>query len=161
MQMQTIKIQLTLPALERLLGGDSALEIELRHQVASQFADKHLKPLINSPELRQAVNDIKEAGAKLVKETLRKEVFEVRNRGGYATEVKLPPEAEEAIKSVVVTQGRALVQQIVVQALDAWTLDKIEALVDLRLQQFIEGAVADMVKLKMKEKMEEVRKLVS
>jgi hypothetical protein len=42
-----VVIQLNLPALERLLGGDSAMEIELRHQVAEEFAKKHLKAILN------------------------------------------------------------------------------------------------------------------
>jgi hypothetical protein len=35
-------------ALDRLLGGDTEAEIQLRTVVANQFADKHLKSLVSS-----------------------------------------------------------------------------------------------------------------
>lgn len=41
-----ISMTLTLPALERLLGGDSELEIQLRHQVVENFAKRHLRNLL-------------------------------------------------------------------------------------------------------------------
>lgn len=42
----SIKIQInSLEALERLIGGDSELEIELRNSVVQDFANKHLKAL--------------------------------------------------------------------------------------------------------------------
>ncbi len=43
---QPMVIQLNLPALERLLGGDSEMEVHLRQQVAEEFANKHLKKVI-------------------------------------------------------------------------------------------------------------------
>ena len=42
------KIQInSLDALERLIGGDTELEIEVRNSVIQKFAEKHLKPLAN------------------------------------------------------------------------------------------------------------------
>jgi len=38
-----VKVNLTLAALERLIGGDSAMEVELRNQVAINFAKKYLQ----------------------------------------------------------------------------------------------------------------------
>jgi hypothetical protein len=43
-----MRIVVDASALERLLGGDSTLEIELRTGIANQFADKFLKSLVNS-----------------------------------------------------------------------------------------------------------------
>lgn len=44
---QNTKIQInSLAALERLIGGDTALELELRSSVAAAFAEKHLKNLV-------------------------------------------------------------------------------------------------------------------
>lgn len=42
-----MRLELTLPALERLLGGDTEIEVGLRHQVAEEFAKKHLKTIVN------------------------------------------------------------------------------------------------------------------
>lgn len=43
-----MRIVVDASALERLLGGDTQLEIELRTGIANQFADKYLKSLVNS-----------------------------------------------------------------------------------------------------------------
>jgi hypothetical protein len=51
-----MKIQInSLQALERLIGGDSQIEIEVRQSVAENFAKKHLKTLANN-ELTEAAN---------------------------------------------------------------------------------------------------------
>ena len=42
----SVVVQLNRPALDRLLGGDSKLEVELRHQVVEEFAKHHLKALL-------------------------------------------------------------------------------------------------------------------
>ena len=43
-----MKLTLDSQALERLLGGDTEIEVVLRTDVANQFADKHLKSLVSS-----------------------------------------------------------------------------------------------------------------
>lgn len=43
-----VKIVIDGKALERLLGGDTELEIELKTNIANQFAEKHLKSLVSS-----------------------------------------------------------------------------------------------------------------
>ena len=41
------------PALDRLLGGDTELEVELRQQIVDQFTTKHLKSLLNDKVFNQ------------------------------------------------------------------------------------------------------------
>lgn len=54
-----IKIQLnSLEALERLIGGDSELEIDIRNSVAQAFAKKHLKRIISEEMLDKIKNDV-------------------------------------------------------------------------------------------------------
>ncbi len=48
-----MKLSLSLPALERLIGGDNQIEIELRQQIAEKFAERHLKCLLNDTMLGQ------------------------------------------------------------------------------------------------------------
>ena len=51
-----MKISLSVQALERLLGDDSEIEIELRQQVVSEFTKKHLKGIVNTEAWRSVVN---------------------------------------------------------------------------------------------------------
>ena len=37
-----MRLELNLPALERMLAGDSEIEVHLRHQIVEEFAKKHL-----------------------------------------------------------------------------------------------------------------------
>ena len=47
MREQPVKIQLNLAALERLIGGSSEAEVELRQSVVENFTHRHLKALAN------------------------------------------------------------------------------------------------------------------
>lgn len=69
-----VVVILTRPALERLLGGDSELEVRLRHAAAAAFAKHHLTLWANSDVMKGMRRDIadavvKEAAASLGKYT--------------------------------------------------------------------------------------------
>lgn len=51
-----MKLELSVAALERLLGGNTEIEVALRHQIVETFAKKHLYALINSAAFK-AVNE--------------------------------------------------------------------------------------------------------
>lgn len=56
-----VRLTLDLPALERLIGGDSDVEVELRQGVVASFAKRHLKEVINSGVLEPYFKDIAQA----------------------------------------------------------------------------------------------------
>ena len=43
-----MKLELNLPALERLIGGDTEIEIGIRQQIVEQFCKHHIKTLMHS-----------------------------------------------------------------------------------------------------------------
>lgn len=49
-----MRLSLNLPALERLLGGDDEIEVELRNQIVENFTNRHLKALFNDRTWREA-----------------------------------------------------------------------------------------------------------
>lgn len=56
-----MKIQIaSLAALERLIGGDSEIEIEIRQSVVENFSKKHLKALANSDLMSKISKSITE-----------------------------------------------------------------------------------------------------
>jgi hypothetical protein len=93
---QPIKIQInSLEALERLLGGDAALEIDVRASIAAAFAEKHLRSLAKT---------FAEAGLTgTVEHWLRDEVAQVVQvrSGQYSTkmESQLKPVYAAALKT--------------------------------------------------------------
>src|SRR4051794_37602979 len=48
-----MRIELNLPALERLLGGDTEIEVHLRQQIVDEFTRKYLKSLMNDETLKR------------------------------------------------------------------------------------------------------------
>lgn len=52
------KIQInSLEALERLIGGDTNVEIEIRNSIVQEFAKKHLKAMVSHPLIVAAVQN--------------------------------------------------------------------------------------------------------
>ncbi len=48
-----MRLELNLPALERLIGGDTDIEIGVREQIANEFAQRHLKSLMNDVQFKK------------------------------------------------------------------------------------------------------------
>lgn len=51
-----MRMELTLPALERLLGGDTEIEVGVRRQVVEEFAKRHLKAILNDQAFKAIVS---------------------------------------------------------------------------------------------------------
>jgi hypothetical protein len=49
----------SLEALERLIGGDSEIEIDIRNNVVQKFAEKHLKAVANSEMMKNLESSIR------------------------------------------------------------------------------------------------------
>ncbi len=55
-----VKLQInSKEALERLIGGDSQLEIELRNSIVQEFAEKYLKAVANSEVIDSKLEKLK------------------------------------------------------------------------------------------------------
>jgi len=77
---EAIKIQInSLEALERLIGGDSELEIQIRNNVVQDFTAKHLKALATNDMIKQTGNS--------VIEQLRRDFF-IKKSGRYTWDEK-------------------------------------------------------------------------
>ena len=86
-----MKIQINnLAALERLIGGDSELEIEIRNSVVQDFTKKHLKPIATEAFLTNYAYAL----AKQVKAEIEKEMFEC-----FSPKWILRPEIKEDLVS--------------------------------------------------------------
>lgn len=56
-----VRLTLDLPALERLIGGDSEVEVQLRQGVVTSFAKRHLKEVVNSGVLEPYLKKVSDA----------------------------------------------------------------------------------------------------
>jgi hypothetical protein len=61
-------MQLTVPVLERLLGGDTEIEIELRKQIVHEFAKRHLKEIAEQAGYKAAMAEVVKEVGTMIKE---------------------------------------------------------------------------------------------
>lgn len=53
-----MKLTLNTESLERLIGGDTQIEFEIRQQIADEFAKRHLKSLINTEAMKSIESEL-------------------------------------------------------------------------------------------------------
>lgn len=106
------KIQInSLEALERLIGNDNELEIQVRESVIQNFTAKHLKSI--------AKLDLVENIGKAVKEELQKEFFEIVKDGWGRDVVKGFKESVlKELKEDMCREARKILGQVISEAID-------------------------------------------
>jgi hypothetical protein len=107
--MSDIKIQInSLEALERLIGGDSQLEMDIRNSVVQEFTKRHLKSLT-----------LTETGDKigvLVKRAVEAEIEKFIKRERYDSKVAVK---DEGLKAAIVKEVHDTISQYVSKAIES------------------------------------------
>ena len=75
----------SLEALERLIGGDSEVETEIRNNIVQNFAKKHLKPLVNEGMIKRVEREIENQTVRL-KRDIQDKIKESLVTGGLAVQ---------------------------------------------------------------------------
>ena len=124
-----MQVSLTLPALERLIGGETEIEVHLRQQIVEKFAEKHLKAIVNREAWKAAYTqwqaELEAAVAKILNEYIAAQ--QAKDPGipgtssGYRLQDAIAKAAdkavEQAVQRVVDSQKRYL-EGIVNSAVD-------------------------------------------
>jgi len=118
----SLKIQINnLEALERLLGGDTEIEFDIRQNIVETFARKHIKTLVNDELISKAT------------EGLKKEIEDafVIKTSGWSGSYALTTKAREMLKEHIDLEKKILVQGLVNEhftnsGLDALIREKAE-----------------------------------
>jgi hypothetical protein len=115
------KIQInSLEALERLIGGDSELEVEMRKSIAYDFTTKHLKALANDPYVMAKMEEARHELRKIVDENVKARIGQLVHMGKwpysqwiFATDVKehIDKAIEAAIGEFVQKEVSATVER--------------------------------------------------
>jgi hypothetical protein len=150
----TIQIN-SLEALERLIGGDSQVEIEIRNSVVQNFADKHLKPLANTPEIEGTLVGIKQEIAKTIREKCEQEIASFKTSWqGSVCEVKLRPEIKAEIDRQVRTVTDDTIRKAVEEAIKFWAND---AELEKRIANRFEYYTTEHINTEIKRRLEKVK----
>lgn len=145
-----MKIQInSLEALERLIGNDTAMEIELRSRIVQEFAKEHLKAVAKSETITAAVKTAQDEILRLAQIQLNDAVasFSQTYEGGVQN-LKLRPFILEAIKQQVASQVEGLIQKAVSASIvEKLAGDAIKLQVERRMEYYtksvIDAAVRD------------------
>lgn len=141
-------VSLTLPALERLIGGETEIEVHLRQQIVEKFAEKHLKAIVKSEAWKAAYTqwqaELEVAVAKILQEYIAAQQDKDPRIPGTSSGYKLQhaiataadKAVEQAVQRVVDTQKRymeGMVKTAVDRAMDAEIKKRIDEGVTARL----------------------------
>jgi phosphopantetheinyl transferase (holo-ACP synthase) len=154
-----MKVSLTLAALERLIAGDTEIEVEIRHQIAENFAKRHLKTILNDATWQAAATGWRET----LDTEIRRIISELATERGKAD--KLTTEAtfaaqrwplrdaiekaackavDVAVQKVVDSQQRYM-QQMVQSSVNTAMEKEIEKQVQAGIQARLKAATAAML----------------
>ena len=155
-----IKIQInSLEALERLIGGDTEIELEMRNSIVMEFTQKHLKAIANE-------GFVKEVGLALEKEMKNQFLVYVKDSSSYNTSIPMLNDAVKAeLRKGTTNYLKDLIKEIaheelkidwvrgdIAKALDASTtniLKELEpALLERRLNALVDQKIKEKLGLK-------------
>lgn len=129
------KIQLDGPALERLIGGDSEIEIALRHQVANNFGKHYLKKALTE--------EIKT----LMSEKYRQELIKVANEAYAATRISYKQNCDDDFPNFRI-RIEAIFREVMEQQFKLYEKEisnKIDSLVKEWAQKKITGYLSEIM----------------
>lgn len=162
-----VKLYLNLPALERLLGGDTEAEVAARHQIVENFARHHLAELTKTEAIRDFLKKLREDAARAVRQALDDgaRAYYSSNPLGQAAHDMVWQEARKAAQKVALDTLRSstLAAPERLEALARETTEKVlrekaerlfeasaarvvRELVDRRVQQLVDAEVARRLK---------------
>ena len=103
-----MKLQInSLAAIERLIGGESEVELDIRNNIVEAFAKKHLKPVLNSPVFQRVVVDIQSQ----YDQAMISQVGNITNFGRWDQKVVLKPELLETLRTTARAAANAAIQE--------------------------------------------------
>ena len=108
-------LNLSLPALERLLGGNTELEISARQQIVESFCRRYLKTIANSEATRNTLEAIRrtigDSVSKIVRE-VAEEKLGVTVEGSWK-KVEISDEFKKKIREVADSTVRSVCAELI------------------------------------------------
>lgn len=139
------KIQInSLQALERLIGGDSDFEIEIRNSVVQEYAKNHLKALAQNFVFRDL---------NVIKNTVTEEVRKAIGVESWLDGFKLSPKATLEIENAV---NFALNKKVNSAIEDAVKVINVEEFVDKQITKRLEAISAQEIDMAIRQKIKEI-----
>lgn len=134
--MNKLTIQINnLQALERLIGGDTEVEIDIRNSVVQAFSEKHLKAIASSDALNSKLNELKRDLTYTYNKEVRTQIGEIKKDYWGTVESKINPDLVAALKKQVDSNISDLVRSLVDAKLEE-VYKNVEEKVSKRIDYF-------------------------
>jgi hypothetical protein len=129
-----MKLQInSLEALERLIGGDTEVELEIRNNIVQDFAKKHLKALVNEGSIQRVANQLEKTLASQAEDIINKK-FGTLSGDYWNRKFTLNTNAKAALNDAAESAYRSHIQ-------DSWKQME-KRLTDRYSEQYIADQIA-------------------
>ena len=147
-----MKLQInSLEALERLIGGDTEIEVDVRNNIVEAFAKKYLKSIVQSANFSGLQSRVLKDLEAEVDAAVAKEVGTVRRAyQGAAPTVQLRDAIRSSIQTAVVEVIKPLVENATAEFTSRYTTT-IQAMVDKAINAEFQKRVDAAVEARLKE----------
>ena len=152
------KIQInSLEALERLIGNDNEIEIQVRNTIVQNFAKKHLKAIANETTFQNEIATFKQKLQEEFDKKLSESIASVKRyyHGGGIEKVTIHPEIKTIIDKQVKDKIDGQIAEAVEGGIKHWELD---ANIDDRVKKRMDYFVTQHINQEVKKRLEELAK---
>lgn len=136
----------SLEALERLIGNDSATEVEIRNSVVQKFAEKHLKPIADT-----VLSRIDDAVKQLVAEDIV-----TYKKDGWKSSVVLKDEYKALIQEEISKKIGSEIEASCAFATQKF-IETLDDVVDKRVKRVGDEHITAFVNRRVSEKLENIK----
>ena len=140
------KIQInSLEALERLIGGDTEVELEIRNNIVQEFTKKHLKSLLETDSvLHKRIDDIRKSASSEITRLIHAEIGQLKNTW-YGTEVQFEEPFLSKIKGNINSQMEGKIREVVAECISNFGdfKDKVAAFTKSEFDTAVRRAVRE------------------
>jgi hypothetical protein len=156
----TMKLQLDGDAVERLIGGNTEVEIELRKWVVQEFTKKYLKAVVSDKEFTKFLNEERGQTSRVVSELIKKHVGETVY-DGYSSNFKMVSSLETALKTELDNMLKGIIFNVVastkrdvelkVNEVFVQNMPSIDGIIKLHVNKLTKEYITEKVKARLAE----------
>ena len=149
-----VKIQInSLEALERLIGGDSELEIDIRRSVVANFTKKYLSDIAKEENIQAMAQKIHDDAVGRARDEAAKKILTKTKTGWRRGETVLTAEMQKQVDAAVQSAVGAIAAKVVVEKLETYVEEwmkarKLEKWLECAIERIYNSKLCDMVKKK-------------
>ena len=156
-----IDLRLDVPALNRLIGGDSEIEVKLRESVARAFTEKHFIKVFNSKQFTDLVNkridEIKLLVSNQIDLKLKKDkIVSINTFGG----ISLTTDFKQKVKNEITDTINIYVNKIIYEKINE-SINNLVPDIDIRVQSQLDIAIQSIINKAVNARLDKIKNMIN